>query len=88
MENAGQTYTFSNGNALKFVRHNWVGLVFIAGVIVTWTSMQNSISDLEKQVAVVESRTTDNTTAIVSIQRSLAEINTTLSFIREAVSDK
>ena len=71
---------------LKFIRENWVAIVFIGGLIVTWTTFTNNQTDFEKRLSKNEASIDAINPVLLQLQTSMARVETTLEFIRQQLS--
>lgn len=68
----------------KQLRENWPLLIFIGGLIVTWTTFGSRLSQAEADIKDLK----DTNAEIVNIKIQLQRIDTTVQFIKEKISDK
>jgi len=73
-------------NAMKTLRENWMILVFIVSMIITWTQFQNRIATLELSVAKLDSRVEANVGTLTGLKTDIAEIKVSLEYIKTALS--
>lgn len=67
---------------VKFVRDNWIALAFICGLIVSWTNLQNRQANAEVRIGKLEIQFADFNTTLVSLQTSMARVETKVDFIK------
>jgi uncharacterized coiled-coil protein SlyX len=70
---------------MKSVKENWIVLAFIVSLIVTWTQFQSRINSLESRMTISESKLEQTMSIVQNINVSLAQIQTTLDFIKNQV---
>jgi len=71
---------------MKTLRENWMILVFIVSMIITWTQFQNRIATLELSVAKLDSRVEANVGTLTGLKTDIAEIKVSLEYIKTALS--
>lgn len=67
------------------IKKNWVVLAFLVSLVVTWTQFESRVAALEARVASDESKLDQTMTIVQTINVSLAQIQTTLDFIKNQV---
>ena len=75
-----------NESFLQPLKEYWFILVFLVSLVVTWTQFDSRIKALEVAVAKQELRTEAINTSLVILQTNIAEIKTTLDFIKTAIT--
>lgn len=73
---------------IKFLRENWFLFLFIGGLVMGWTNFQSNITALERRLARVEVQADTGAVAIATINTQLAQIQTTLEFIKQQLAAK
>jgi hypothetical protein len=72
---------------LKFIRENWVAIVFIAGLIGTWTKFTVNQTDFEKRLTKNEAAIEAVNPVLLALQTSMARVETTLEFIKQRLNE-
>ncbi len=75
-----------NENVLKIIRENWVLIIFIVSIIVGYTTQNARLTALESNDAKQDIRISVQETSLNSINTTLAEIQTTLNFIKDKIN--
>lgn len=75
-------------NLLAQLKSNWILVIFIGGVIVTWTQFQSILVQHGERLTKIEARQEKTDETFIDLQITLQEIKTKLEFIQKAVTDK
>lgn len=73
-------------STIETIKKNWVVLAFLVSLVVTWTQFQSRISALEARQSSTEQKVDNTVTIVQNINVSLAQIQTTLDFIKNKVN--
>lgn len=80
------TYLKMNDSLIKSLKDYWFILAFVVSLVVTWTQFDSRIKTLEVSSAKQEIRTDAINTNLIALQTNIAEIKTTLDFIKNNIS--
>ena len=85
MPNSQQT---PSPTAFETLKNNWFLIVFFMGMAVTWGSFSQRDKVQEARITILENKIEKTDSAVGEIGKTLVEINTTLKFIQERITDK
>lgn len=75
---------------MKKIKENWFIILFIGGLVVSWTNINNRVSVIELSDAKQDIRLNSAETSVSSINANLAafraEVITSLNFIKDKLS--
>jgi hypothetical protein len=71
---------------IKIIRENWVLVVFVCSLVVTWTTFRVNQLDFEKRLTRTESQIETINPVLLQLQTSMARVETTLEFIKMQIS--
>ena len=80
MENNDDKKVIGIEEAFAKLKEWWVLIIFIAGLIATWTNFSNRLDALEKAQAKMDP-------TFLQIQKDIVEIKTTLEFIKQRLGE-
>lgn len=72
--------------ALKSLKDYWFIIVFIGTIIVGWVQFDARITANEKDIGVLQAQVAVQNNTLVTLQTNLAEIKTTLEFIKNNIN--
>lgn len=72
-------------NAIEEIRNNWVIVLAIVSLIVTWTTFQTRLTQAQEDIDTVESALIKMTDSYNQIDNRLTRIETSVDFIRNNV---
>jgi hypothetical protein len=76
-----------NNHPLKFIRDNWVLIVFIGMVIIGWANFQNQDTRAAERINEVEEILKEHNVVQQEIQVKLSQIQTDILWIRKAITE-
>lgn len=68
---------------LRFLKENWMGIVFIAGLIVTWTNLKNTQANSQERITSLETKVASVDASQNEILVQLSQIQTDVSWLRK-----
>lgn len=86
-----------NSNLLKFLRENWMLLMFVIGIIFSWANFNTKVSQqeiivsrnqfiMDTELNKIKTRQEIDMQSLNNLRQDIVEIKTTLLFIKEKVS--
>lgn len=67
------------------LKESWFIILFIGGLVVSWTNVNSRLASVEAKQAIGEDRDVLTANAIATISVNLAKFETTLNYIKEQV---
>jgi len=69
----------------KHIKNYWVLYLFVANIIVTFTTTSSRLSALEARASKIEEYRDEEQIVLVQMQKDIASINTSILFIKENI---